>query len=214
MKKISSYRELLTTIVVILICLILYRLFPTKNNFQQIISSAAFLLIIPLLYIKMILKRPLGNFGIQLGLKKKGLILAALSIAISALAFYVLLQYTSLPERNNLPKIVTENFWFFLFYEIFLVGLFTVLYEFFFRGFVMFSLSRYLGYWAVVIQFLIFSAFFLTYGVSDWSIYLYLIVSLPAGLTAFESRSLIYSFAATLIFIIIADALFIGLAKQ
>lgn len=214
LKKIFAYKEFLVTAAVILICLLLYKVFPVKNIFQQIISSITFLLIIPLLYIKIILKKTSQSYGIQKGDRHRGIVLMPLSIIISLLLFYVLFQYTSLPDYHNLSSLVTENFIFFVLYEILLVGLFTALYEFFFRGVVMLGLFKNFGYWSILAQFVLFAAFFLILDKPDWSIFLYLIVAPFAGITAYRSRSLLYSFGTSLIFIIIADALAIGLLKS
>ncbi len=213
LKKISAYKEFLLTAVVILVCLLLYKIFPVKNIFQQIISSISFLLVIPLLYIKIILKKTLKSYGIQKGDVSRGIVSMPLPIIISLLLFYALFQYTSLPDYHNLPSLVTENFIFFLLYDILLVGLFAALYEFFFRGVVMLGLFKNLGYWSIPAQFALFAAFFLILNKPDWSIFLYLIVAPFAGIIAYQSRSLLYSFGTSLIFIIVADALAIGLAK-
>lgn len=213
-KKILIYKDLIVTTGVALLCLTLYGLFPTEGIFQQIISSMTFLLVIPLLYIKIILKRPLADYGIRWGDKKRGVLLMLSTVFISVLLFYVLFQYTSLPKYQNLPQVVTENFAFFVLYEILLAGLFTVLYEFFFRGLVMFSFAKIWGYWSIAAQFALLIAFFLITKNYDWSLFLYVIISPFAGIAAYRSRSLLYSFGASLIFVIIADALSIGLAKQ
>src|SRR4030042_4792065 len=108
--KIFAYKKPLATAGIMLICLILYGIFPTRNVFQQIISSAAFLLVIPLLYIKIILKEPLKKYGIGLGERRQGVIWMGLSLLSSILIFYILLHYTSLPQKFQLPGLVTERF--------------------------------------------------------------------------------------------------------
>lgn len=213
-KKLFTYKEQLSTGVIFLACLALYLFFPTSDIFQQIISSIAFLLVIPLLYIKFILKKSLASYGIQKGDPRRGIFLMVISIIISLLLFYALFQYTTLAKFYSLPPFVTQNFAVFVIYEFFLVGLFTLLYEFFFRGLIMFGLFKNTGYIAILAQFIIFSGLFLASGDVAWSTILYMIVSIFSGITAYQSRSLFYSFGATLIFIIIADALAIGLIKQ
>jgi hypothetical protein len=211
--KLSAYKGESVSILIIVVCLSLYLLFPTANVFQQLISSAAFLLVIPLLYIKIVLKKPLAEYGFQLGEKKIGLTTAGISLLISIPLFYVIFSYTGLPRYHNLPAIVIKNFFYFIAYEMLLVGLFAVFYEVFFRGFLTLGFSKIWKYWSIAAQFLVFILFlFLSRG-NDWSLIPFAIISPFSAYVAYRSRSLIYSFATTLIFVILADAIAIGLTK-
>lgn len=212
LQKMLAYKKPLMTIGVVLVCLVLYGIFPTRNVFQQIVSSIAFLLVIPLLYIKIILKESLKNYGLQWGDRRQGVIWMGLLLLASLLIFYILLHYTSLPQKFQLPGLAAEKFSFFVMYELLLVGLFALLYEFFFRGLAMLGLKE-LGIWAVAIQSIVFASFFAVTNGFDWSIILFTIVSPFAGTAAYQGKSLFYSFGTSLIFIIIADALAIGLTK-
>ncbi|MCX6765411.1 MAG: hypothetical protein NT136_00330 [Candidatus Moranbacteria bacterium] len=213
MRIIVNNKNLLITIAVALICLILYSVFPTQNIFQQIVSTMAFLLVIPVLYIKIILKGSLKKFGLQTGDRQRGILWMGIMLLGSLLTFYILFHYTNLPQHYHPPRLIAERFVFFISYELLLVGLFAALYEFFFRGFIMLRLSRAIGYWSIAVQFAVFLTFFLLVGGLDWSTTLYVIVSPFAGIVAYQSRSIFYSFGTSLFFIIIADALVIGLAK-
>ncbi|GBE17080.1 hypothetical protein BMS3Abin15_00916 [bacterium BMS3Abin15] len=212
-KDLFQNKKLITTGGVIILCLVLVAFFPRKDVFQGIIVNLTFLLIIPILYIKIILKKKLGNFGLQTGDKKKGIIWAVLSLVVSLLIFYIIYNYTSFSEYYRLPQRIMTDFWFFIFFEVLLIGSITVLYEFFFRGFVMFNFTEKFGYWAVIAQFLLFILFLLATGNLGWSI-IPIIISAPfAGITAYKSRSLIYSLGVSLFFVIISDALVIGLSR-
>lgn len=197
---------------VVLVCLVLYGIFPTRNVFQQIVSSIAFLLVIPLLYIKIILKESLKNYGLRWGDRRQGTLWMGLSLLASILIFYILFHYTSLPQKFQLPGLVAEKFSFFVMYELLLVGLFALLYEFFFRGLVTLGLGE-LGVWSIAIQSIIFASFFAITGEFNWSAILFTLISPFAGFVAYRSRSILYSFGASLIFVIIADALAIRLIK-
>src|SRR4030042_2849593 len=203
-QKILVYKKPLTTAGVILSCLFLYGIFPTGNVFQQIVSSVAFLLVIPLLYIKIILREPLKNYGLQWGDRRQGILWMGLSLLMALLVFYILFHYTSLFQKYPLPNLVAKRFAFFILYEILLTGLFAFLYEFFFRGLATLCLSGVLGRWPIAFQFVLFTAFFFIAGELDRSIILFSIISPFAGITAYQSRSLLYSFGFGLIFIIIA----------
>ncbi len=194
-------------------CLVLYGIFPTSNVFQQIVSSIAFLLVIPLLYIKIILREPLKNYGLQRGDRRQGILWMGLSLLMALLVFYILFHHTSLFQKYPLPDLVAERFIFFILYEILLTGLFAFLYEFFFRGLATLGFSGVLGQWSIALQFVLFAVFFFIAGGLDRSIILFLIVAPFAGIAVYQSRSLLYSFGFSLIFIIIADALAIGFAK-
>jgi len=213
-EKISIHKETLLTAAVVLICLFLYSIFPTNNIFQQIISSLTFLLVIPLLYIRIILRGSLKNYGVRLGDRRKGVIWMGLSVLASLLVFYILFHYTSLFKSYGPPDFITNRFALFILYELFLVGFFTILYEFFFRGIIILGPLKVVGYWSIVIQFALFTLFFAITGGFDWSIILYSITAPFSGIVAYQSRSILYSFGASLLFIIIADALAIGLTKS
>lgn len=212
-KNLFQNKELIVTSGVIVLCLVLFAIFPREGVFQEIIANLTFLLVIPILYIKIILKKKLGNFGLQTGDKKKGIIWAVLSLGISLLIFYIVYNYTDFPKYYRLPQEIMNNFWLFVFFEVLLIGSLTVLYEFFFRGFVMFNFTEKFGYWAIAIQFLLFILFFLATGNLGWSVIPGIIIAPFAGVAAYKGRSLIYSFAVSLFFIIILDALIIGLSK-
>lgn len=206
-------KETIVTVGVILVCLFLYVLFPTKNIFQQIISTLTFFLAIPFLYVKIILKREIGNYGIQKGNWTAGLFWSAIAIPTAIAALYFLIRYTGFLEKYSLPQAVRENFVFFLGYEILLTGFFAAVYEIFFRGFLMRSLSEKVGYLAIILQSIAFLLLFFLSSSLSWSIVPYLIFAPFSGLIAYQSRSLLYSFASNFLFIIIADSIFIKLAQ-
>ncbi len=196
-----------------LICLITYLTFPVNNIFQQIMSSFIFLFILPVIYIKFILKKNLTSYGFQLGNIRYGISLAVFFVFFSSLIFYFLLHYTKLTQFFNLPNFVTQNFKFFLLYSS-LIVFFTFLYEFFFKGLLMFGIFKNQKKTAILFQFIIFSIFLLVMGGLKWSNLLYISISIFSGITAYQSRSLVFSFAVTSIFIIIANALTINFLKQ
>lgn len=197
----------------ILMCLFLYAFFPTKNNFQQIICSLTFLLVIPFLYVKIILKKSIKDFGFAKGNWMTGLFWSVVSILISASIAYIIFKYFGFSEKYPLPRYFADNFVAFLAYEIFLVGLFAFLYEVFFRGFLMFSFSKRMGFWSIILQALVFLLFFLISGSLSWKMFPYIIFLLFSGTIAYFSNSIIYSFVAFLCFNIIFDSLFIYAIK-
>lgn len=206
-----AWKKELITSAVIIAGIALFLFFPTQGSAQAVTASLVFLFLIPLLYLKLILKKSSKNYGWQLGDWKKGVAFALISLVVSLLIFYILFQYTNFSQNYQLPLAATQKFWFFLFYEFLLVGFFLALYEFFFRGFVMFSFSQRLGLLSPFFQFSLFALFLFAAGSFDWENVFYLITSFFSGWIAYQSRSLLYSFVFSLAFIFIADALIIKL---
>ncbi len=201
------------TAAVIFFCLLLYSVFPTDNVFQQIVSSATFLLVIPVLYVKIILKKDLKHLGIRKGNWQTGITWSVISLVISISVAYILFNYFGLAQKYFLPRHIIDSFAFFLLYEIILFGFFTFLYEVFFRGFLMLSFSKKIELWAIPLQALIFLAlFFFSRGV-HWTLTPYLIFLIFSGITVYFSRSIFYSFISFLIFNIIFDSFYIHLVK-
>jgi branched-subunit amino acid transport protein len=77
----------------------------------------------------------------------------------------------------------------------------------------MLGLFRKSGNFSILAQFILLSSFLAITGNFNWHFAPYLITGFTAGITAFRSRSLIYSFAASWISIIIIDAFVIWTAK-
>jgi len=209
----SQIRESVVTCLAIIICLFLLKMFPTKDLFEQISVLMSFFVIIPALYIKLILKKEFADFGIQEGNWKKGLIFAGVSLIFSFLIIYLMFHYTNFSKNYTLPVKFSVKFIYFALYELLLVSSYLIFYELFFRGFVMFSFIEKIDYLAPLIQFLLFLVFSYFVGYIIWDNTLYILTAFFSGWIAWESRSLIYSFAYSLIFIIITDAIVIKLAK-
>lgn len=212
MKK-TFNQELFSTSLVILACLFLFSIFPTKNIFQEIISSLTFFFVVPILYVKIILKKDLKEFGIQLGDRRKGIIFSSLALIMSLLIAYVFFQYSSFSKNYTLPEIIKNNFIFFIIYELFIVGFFTALYEFFFRGFIQFSFLKKVGFWSIILQTVLFVLMFLVTGSFGWSIVPFVVIAPFSGFVAWKSNSIVYSFFSTLIFIMLIDAFVIKFVK-
>ena len=206
-------RKFITTAGIIVLSLFLFAVFPASGAFQRMVSSLTFLLVIPVLYIKIVLKEDLKDYGVQKGNWKKGLLWGGLSLFICLLALYLLKNYTNFFKVYSPPDLVKNRFILFVPYELFFVGFFAALYEFFYRGFAMLGLFRKFGYLAILGQFVLLLAFLAITGNVNWEFVPYLIASPLAGITTFQSRSLYWSFAASLLFFIITDAVIIGFVK-
>jgi hypothetical protein len=209
-KKIFTvYQEDILTALIFLACLVLLIFFPTDGASQKITSGLVFLFIAPVLYLKLVLKRNLTDFGWQLGDWKKGLIFSAAYLVSALIISLVLFRYTTFLEEYKLPLATTDNFGYFIFYELAIVGIFVAFYEIFFRSFAMFYLSAKTGAYSILYQFFLFFLFFWITGNLDWNVIPLLIVSFFSGLTTFKSHSLLYSFVTSLFFLIVFDSLVI-----
>ena len=207
----SFNKEDLVTCGVVLICLVLYIIFPVNNIFQRIVSVITFLFVIPFLYIKIVLKKDMKSLGIQKGEWKAGVFWSIMAIIVSFLVEYILFKYLKFEFKYPFPPYLANNFPAFLAYEIIMVGMFTALYEFFFRGFLMLNFFNKFGIWSVLLQSLVFLILFLLAG--KWALLPYIIFVFWSGIITYLSRSIVYSFASSVIFIIIFDSFFIYFTK-
>ena len=208
-EAVLNNKKLALTSVVIVANLLLIGAFPSENEFQMIVIGLTFLFVIPLLYIKIVLGDSLGDFGIKSGDWKIGLALSALFLVIILPSMYFVYKYTEFLSYYQLPDGSTASFGFFVLYELFFVGLFLALLEFFFHGFIMFSFFGKNIWTAVLLQFFIFIVFLALNDILDWRMFPYIVTSLFGGIIAIKSKSLWYSYIFGLIFIILHDAIFI-----
>jgi membrane protease YdiL (CAAX protease family) len=212
-KELSKNKKLVVTMGIVVVSLFLYGIYPSENTFQQIIKSIFFLFVIPFLYVKIILKEPLKSYGLEIDGWQKHLPILFILLVASLALFYVISNYTYILEGYRPPASIYVSFVSFLGYEIFLTGFFAILYEFLFRGLLMFSLERIIKKWSFIIQAAVFAIVFLYVFAPGWSLILFTIAAPFSGYIAYRSRSIILSFIYTLFFIILADAITIALTK-
>lgn len=205
--------ELITTFIFVLFCLALYIYFPASGYFQYKAVALVFLVLLPYLFSRFILKEESFFEKIIIGEWKKNLILMLIGLLISFLIAISLFKFTDLLNTYPLSQSVRNNFWEFISYELLGVSFTVAVYEIFFRGFLMFYLEKFFGLWSILIQFLIFFAMILLLGIPFSYYFLYILFIPIAGIIAYKSKSILYSFMGQLIFIIIVDATAIVLMK-
>lgn len=205
--------EVFITLTIIAISLFLYAVFRVEGDFQKIVTTISFLFIIPILYIRTILKESLYNFGIQKGDWKNGLKYSIFSLLILIPIFYILFNDFNFISKYYIPENSIISFSSFVFREIVVVAFFVALYEFFFRGFVMFYFSKKLnsGLYANIIQTSIFYVFLAIIGSFGWVVSPYIIMAPLAGMIAYKSQSIIYSFVFSWLVVLVVDTIFIKL---
>lgn len=208
-------KEFFVSLVFALACLALFLIFPTAAGsiFQKIISLVAFLFLIPLLYIKLVLKKKISSFGLARGDMKAGLTWSALSLLVLALVFYIIIHYTDYFKNYPLPQSVSSQFLVFLGYEIILVGAFLFLYDFFFRGFMLTIMEKQMGGKAILAQYFFFAAMFILSGGFNPDNLRYALLGLFSGIVAYKSESIWYFFAAGMLFMMATDAIFIATSR-
>ncbi|KKU55835.1 MAG: hypothetical protein UY41_C0005G0014 [Candidatus Moranbacteria bacterium GW2011_GWE1_49_15] len=188
----------------------IYVLFPTNDFFQQIITLVVFFIGMPILYCKFITGRKLYSFGISKGDVRNGLFWSLGLFSVALLALYVVFNYSSFLSNYGLPRDIIDNFTYFVLYESFFILPLSFIYTFFFIGFVYFGHERVIsGYWAIVLQWIIFIGIVLLSGSSFWVSLPYLLFAPFAGLIAYKSRSIWYSALTQFIFVFVVDIFFI-----
>lgn len=202
-----------SAIIIAMICFALFLFFPTSNLFQQISVAIAFFLITPILYIRIILKENLRSYGIQFKFDGYNLFLSAIFALVLISLLYVIIKYTGLLSGFSSPQSIAGDFKIFILYEVIAVGVFTFIFEFFFRGFIAIGIGSFAKHWAVLLQFIFLVGLVMATQAQDWTMILYAISAPFSGFMAYKSKSIAYSFAVSYVFILLADTLLIIFTK-
>jgi hypothetical protein len=208
-----EWKEEIMTSLIVLACLILLTIFPSNGALQFFTKSLFFLLIVPILYIKLVLKKNLSQFGFNFKNYKIGFLWSFAAFGFSLLLFFMLLRFYPSPDTRSLPNAVVTNFWAFLFYELIIINSLFFLQQFFVQGFVLFFLKEKFGAWSVIISFLILLIFLLIGGSPSLADLPLLVFFLTANFASYKSSSFIYSYVAGLLFFVSTHAYLIHLIK-
>ncbi|MFC1645282.1 hypothetical protein ACFL08_04620 [Patescibacteria group bacterium] len=193
---------LITTAIVMIVCLFLSASFPSENSFQTIVVNLIFLVILPAIYIKLILRRKFAEFGLQKGSSNKGIIWMIVSFMFLSLFLYGAINYTRIAEDYWIMRFLKKNFLAFLIYQL-SGGVILAMVEFFFRGFVMHYFYDMFAkkYFAVIFQFLVFTVFIWSTGALkfNWIVMVQVFLAFFSGIIAYKSKSILYSYLFALI---------------
>jgi len=195
----------------ILLSLALLIIFPTEGVFQDFTRSVFFLIIIPTLYIKFIMKEKISNFGINLSNHKEGIIWAIAMFLANIIIISLLVNFTDFKENYNLPEYAIADFKLFLVYELVFTNIILLVNEYFFRGFVLSVFRKYFSAWTIVIEIISFLILFAIIENINWQLTPLILVGITNSLTTYKSRSIVYSYVSSLIFFIVFDACMISL---
>lgn len=212
-RKLSSRlienKEMIITSGVIVFCLLLSIFFPVKNSIQLLTRNIFFLILVPILYYKLILKKNISAFGLTLGNKKAGVFWGILMLLGTLLTFFLLYSYTDFKKNYLLSSYVVHNFWIFLLYELILANIFIFIQEFFWRGFVLLYFSKKIGVLSIFLQFFLYVLILVPTGNSFWQMTPTLVISLFSGIIVYKSRSIFYPWAVALFSLVILDSFII-----
>ncbi|TSD01536.1 MAG: Uncharacterized protein Athens071425_384 [Parcubacteria group bacterium Athens0714_25] len=206
-------KEIWITSAVAIICLILVGIFPRNNALQDFIVGFSFFLIVPWLYIKIVLGESMKEYGIQSGRMNTGIYLIVIFLFVFSLIMLVAYKYSNFSNEYRIPQSVSNNFGLFVIYEVFLVGFFLFLYEFFFHGWILNFFEKYFKKGAVFLQFAIFTILLALIDNLNWNFFPYMVINLLGGWIAYKSRAIWYSFIFGWIAIILLDIIFLKITK-
>ncbi len=207
--KATQKRSALMTAVVIVVCLFALVIFPVQTPLQILVMSVSFLVVIPILYTMLVLRQPFANFGLTKGNARAGWLWVAISLPAIAVTVLLLRKYTGLFDDYLLPQLVVDNFSVFVLYELLVVGVQAAAWEYFLRGFVIGGFRNVIGWWAVVASI---SLAIIVSG--DNTIMIGFVLAAPfAGIVAFYSCSIYYSFIITISTVLFIDMLTIAVVR-
>jgi hypothetical protein len=209
----KTNQELLISFGVALLCLFLSFIFPTKNYAETITKNLFFLVILPIAYIKIILKKRLTDFGWNLENPKIALGWGIGTFFFTLLLFYLLINFTDFQSSYALESYIKNNFWLFLAYELIVVNFSLFIINCFFQGFVFSIFREKFGYLAIIIST---GIFFLTIFFSEsitLKIVPLLLLFITASFLAHKTKSFFYSYFMSIFAIIILDAYIIYLTR-
>ena len=128
-------------------------IFNLYAHIFQFVTFFFLVFLIPVLYIRFFIKKPLIYFGLGLGDKKFGFILLAILLPIIAIFMYFSTAMPDLQEEYPLARILFHRKELILWYEMSYVAFYYIAWEFYFRGFLLFGLKDRFGTFnAILIQ--------------------------------------------------------------
>jgi hypothetical protein len=203
----SDWRETLQVLVFALLCALIFLAFPLSGIAQGSTTLFAFLVITPILFVKIILKNDLDSIGVFLGNPKAGFVWGGMMLVASLLLGFAISK-TSYLNIFSLPVGVATDFKLFLLYELVLANLVLLAIEFFFHGFIISSLMTKLKGSAIIISGILFLIFLILTNNLRW-----IAIIFPGGIVAYKSKSFFYAYLMSLLFMIFFDTYLIFISK-
>jgi len=166
---------------------------PADQNLSvnQFIRFFGLFFVLPALYIKFVMKRPLSDFGLGLGDVKTGLKILAFLIPVIFVAIYFAADMPDVRSEYPLAKSLLHDRSHIAFYELAYVLLYYIAWEFYFRGVLLFGLKdRFGALNAILIQTI--SSCLVHIGKPEGEIIGSIIVGIIFGIIALRTRSIWY----------------------
>jgi membrane protease YdiL (CAAX protease family) len=202
-------KQFIVTALLIFFTLVFLGIFSQSDKvnpiFQTLLVSVTFFLVVPVLYSKIVLGEPIRSLGWQAGNVFVGILASIVCVALALGAMFLFMRYTPFQQEYLLPVTAQLDFFWFLLYELVLVSLTTLLYEVFFRGLVQLLWLRPFGLLAVLLQAVLFMGLLYFSDDFSWQRAPLIVFSPLAGLIAYLSGSLWYSWAASWAFLFLTD---------
>ena len=181
--------------------------FPAHDLFQVIVSQIVFFVLFPFLAIRFSLHEKASRYGMLFfsHLRARDAVRLALVFLCALGVFLAIFAWTPLHRYYFPPSALTEGFVYFLMYSVLVDGIFSLIFTFFFQGFVLFFLERFFRGWAIGLQWLFFLFALAVSGKLEWSMTAQVYAAFFAGFVAFSTRSVPTAFLFTWFFMIIVE---------
>jgi membrane protease YdiL (CAAX protease family) len=160
---------------------------------NQFIRFFGLFFVLPTLYIKLVMKRPLKDFGLGLGDYILGLKILAVLIPVIFIAIYFAAGMPDVRTEYPLAKSLMQDQTHIWFYELAYIIFYYIAWEFYFRGVLLFGLKDRFGVFnAILIQTI--SSCLVHIGKPEGEIIGSIIVGIIFGMIAYRTRSIWYVF--------------------
>lgn len=214
-KELFLNKRFIITGLLVLFSLIFLGVFTQSEKvnpiFQTLLVSVTFFLVVPVLYSKMILKESLKNLGWQSGNFFSGMFVSIVCVALALGAVVLFSRFSSFSEHYLLPASVETSFLWFMVYELVFVTFTALLYEIFFRGLIQLLWLQSFPFLAIFFQAALFIVLFSMSDDLTWQRLPILLFSPLAGIIAYYSQSVWYSWAASWTFFFLTDVFLLTL---
>ena len=199
--------KIMVFVCVLVVSVLGYTFFPARDLFQTILSQIVFFVLFPFLVLKFSLGENLKSRGLLFfsHLNGKDLFRIAGIFLFAFGLFLTLFSFTPLHQYYFPPKILSQSFLFFFLYSVLVEGIFSLVFTFFFQGFVLFSLESFFKKWAIFLQWLFLLFVLSVSGKLDWSMTLQVYTTLFSGYVAASTRSVPVAFLFSWILILFLE---------
>ncbi len=168
---------------------------PADQNLSinQFIRFFGLFFVLPALYVKLVMKQPLTDFGLGLGDVKTGLKILAFFIPIAVLAAYLASGKADVRGEYPLAHSLLSDQSYLIFYELAYIVFYYIAWEFYFRGVLLFGLKDRFGVFnAILIQTI--SSCLVHIGKPEGEIMGSILAGIIFGIIAWRTRSIWYVF--------------------